>query len=556
MCMTRWMLRLFSLACLSVACEAAEIPTLRVQLKWIDQVQFAGFYVAEMKGYFSEEGVEVRTQAGGPGIDPLASLRSGTADVAISTYAGALQTASEPDPAINIAQVLEKDSLRLMCRRASGINRLEDIAGKSVAISLEQERALIDEMMAPTRVAARPRYQHGPDFDVRLLLDGKVDCVTGGLFNEYRQLIRAGQTTETLTVFKPADFGIRNLEDGLYVPRSRLEDPEFVEQLAHLVRALRRGWEDVRKYPAEALDMTLKRNPSLDRTDQTEMLESVLTLLSAKDLLYLDPQVVYGYGSQKGPLWTHAIWNRVLELEGNAETFNRATLFQAGLDEKSGTFAFLLMFGFCAFALAATLDAVSQGYDLWGRLVIALVSVMGGGILRDLILARNRLPFSFLENPSVPIAITSVVIAYSLLLIAWPDAGRTQAWVMIRRYAEAVGFGIVTVYGALACILAGANWYWAPFGAAMTIAGGGIIRDIIVNREPRNFRGAIFEEVAVLSGLLVVAGLILANQFEHSAWLVHIVLAGTVVVITITRLLVVKHDLHYPRWLAQPAPPP
>lgn len=204
--------------------------------------------------------------------------------------------------------------------------------------------------------------------------------------------------------------------------------------------------------------------------------------------------------------------------------------------------------------LAVTLDAVAQGYDLWGRLVIALVSVMSGGILRDLVLARNRLPFTFLEDPTVPVAITCVVIAYSLLLIGWPDAGRTRTWITIRRYAEAVGFAIVTVYGALACILAGTKWYWAPFGAAMTIAGGGIIRDIIVNREPRNFRGAIFEEIGVISGLLVVVGLIIANQFEHSAWVVHTVLALTVVIITVVRLLVLKYDLRYPRWLAQPAP--
>jgi len=87
----------------------------------------------------------------------------------------------------------------------------------------------------------------------------------------------------------------------------------------------------------------------------------------------------------------------------------------------------------------------------------------------------------------------------------------------------------------------------------MTVAGGGLLRDIIVNREPRNFRGAIYEEIAILSGLLLILGLIVANHFEHSRWMIHAVLAATIVTITITRLLVVKYNPRYPTWLAQPA---
>ncbi len=550
----RWLLGMLFMACLAGGSHAAERTTLRVQLNWLDQAQFAGFYVADRKGFFAEEGVDVVTLAGGPDLDPVSVLRSGKADLITYQYFTALQHAGDTDPLINIAQVFEKPPMRLMCRSESGVRSLKDVSGKIVAVGLEQDQLVVEEMLANAGAAnEKPQFiRRGSG--VAALIEGRADCVTGEVYNEYRQLLRAGHFHQPLAIFKPSDFGVVNVEDGLYVLQSRLVDPVFVDRLAHLVRGLRRGWEDVRQYPNEALNITLSRNPALDRTDQQEMLEGVISLLRAEDVLYLDPALVETKHGPATPPWTHAVWNRVLELDGKTETFRRATLFQAGLDEKSHIFGLLLMFGFCAFALAATLDAVSQGYDLWGRLVIALVSVMGGGVLRDLILARNRLPFSFLEDPAVPIAITTVVIAFSLLLIIWPDSGRTRAWLVIRRYCEAIGFGIITVYGALACILSGANWYWAPFGAAMTIAGGGILRDILVNREPRNFRGAIFEEIAVLSGLLVVIGLVVASRFEHSAWVVHALLAGTVVVITTLRLLVVKYDLRYPRWLAQPAP--
>jgi uncharacterized membrane protein YeiH len=104
----------------------------------------------------------------------------------------------------------------------------------------------------------------------------------------------------------------------------------------------------------------------------------------------------------------------------------------------------------------------------------------------------------------------------------------------------------------MACILSGSDWYWAPASAALTVAGGGIMRDIIINREPRNFRGAIYEEVAVVSGLLVVAGFVLSNRFEHNTRIVHAVLIVTAVVIAALRLLIDKHKIKYPHWLAQP----
>ena len=550
----RVVLALLVLSCLGRELQAADNGTLRVQLKWIDQAEFAGFYVAENKGYFAAEGIQVVTLEGGPGIDSLTSLRAGLSDVTISTFSRAKLEYGASDPIINVAQILQNPPLLLACRRDRGIDRLQDISGKVVFSSLEQDRGVLFEMMNGSGIETGPKVQLDPSYDVDHLIRGDTDCMTITVYNEYRQLLKAGFSAQTLAVFRPNDFGAPDIEDGLYVLRSRLNDPKFVDRLARLVRGLQRGWQDVRNYPAEAVDITLNKNPTLDRTDQQEMLESITSLLGTGELLYFDPARVQSYKWPAAPPWTHAVWNRALKLAGKDEVFRRATLFQAGLDEKSRVFSIILMFGFCALALAATLDAVSLGYDLWGRIVIALVSVMGGGMIRDLVLARNRLPFSFLEDPSVPIAITTVVLAFSLLLIIQPDAGRSRIWLALRRHSEALGFGIITVYGALACILSGAAWYWAPFGAAMTIAGGGLLRDVIVNREPSNFRGAIYEEIAVLSGLLVVIGLIVANHFEHSRWMIHTVLAAAVVIITITRLLVVKYNPRYPTWLAQPAP--
>ena len=535
---------------------AADDKPVRVLLSWIDQAQFAGFYVAENRGYFAEEGVAVTTLAGGPRINPLDSLREGTADVAILHYITAQQHAADADPLVNIAQVFEGSALLLICRRQDGIHTLKDAVGKTIGTGNWGDRDIVAGMLesvAPGRSSARyvSRGEQGAE-----LLEGSANCITGMIYNEYLRVLKAD-----VSIFRPSDYGVGDLQDGLYVLKSRLADPVFVDRLARMVRGLRDGWEDARRYPNSAVEITLRKNPSLDRADQAAMLESVLTMLPEKDLLHLQladiPESLEATSRKTGstaaePPWTHAIWNRVLELDGKPETFTRATLFHVSKAEKSELFNGILLFGFCVFALAATLDAVSHGYDLWGRLVIAWISVMGGGILRDLILARGRLPFGFLQDPTVPVAITAVVVGFSVLYVFQPDAGRTRTWLAIRRYSEAIGFAIITVYGATACILSGSAWYWAPAAAAITVAGGGILRDIIVNREPRNFRGAIYEEVAVLSGLLVVAGLVLANRFEHSPRVVHAVLVVVAIAVAALRLLIDKYQLRYPHWLAQP----
>ncbi|MEY4376200.1 MAG: hypothetical protein RJB26_750, partial [Pseudomonadota bacterium] len=530
------------------------------QLEWIHQAQFAGFYVADKKRYFSDQRLEVVTLPGAPGQEAVESLYDGKADVVVDTYAAAARFARHSDPIINIGQIFTAPSLRLICRVESGISELRDVVGRTVAAGRPEDRLVVERML---RAAAGPHatvrfVERGAS--VAPLIKGQADCITGEIYNEYRHVFDRQERADDFTVFKPDDFGVVSLEDGLYVRQSRLSDPQFVERLAHLLKGLRRGWEDARAHPNGALDIVLLKNPTLDRMDQAAMLEAVTDLLPTKDLLYLDPgsaeRAMGNAGASASvPLWTHAVWNRMLELDGKSETFHRSTLYLAAQAEKSSWFFAVLMFGFCIYTLAATIDAVSHGYDLWGRLILSLVAVMGGGILRDLIVARNRLPFAFLEDPTVPLSILAVVVGYSLLLAVFPKIGSNRLLPVIRRYSEAVGFGIVTVYGALVCILAGSRWYWAPFAAALTIAGGGIMRDVISNREPRNFRGAIFEELGVVAGLLVVAALLVANYFEHSAWLVYGMLAFVAAFTAMLQLLINRYQIRYPRWLAQPENP-
>ncbi|MEY4377053.1 MAG: hypothetical protein RJB26_1603, partial [Pseudomonadota bacterium] len=271
------------------AAAVESLPKLRVQLEWIHQAQFAGFYVADKKRYFSDQRLEVVTLQGAPGQEAVEALYDGKADVVVDTFTAATRFPGRPDPIINIGQIFTAPSVRLICRVESGITELRDVVGRMVATGRPEDRLVVERML---RAVAGPRasvrfVERG--VSVAPLIKGQVDCITGEIYNEYRHVFDRQERADDFTVFKPDDFGVVSLEDGLYVRESRLNDPQFVERLAHLLKGLRRGWEDARAHPNGALDIVLLKNPTLERMDQAAMLEAVTDLLPAGDMLYLDP---------------------------------------------------------------------------------------------------------------------------------------------------------------------------------------------------------------------------------------------------------------------------
>jgi uncharacterized membrane protein YeiH len=380
-------------------------------------------------------------------------------------------------------------------------------------------------------------------------------------YNEYYRVIEAGTPVYDLTVFAPNDYGVNDVEDGLYVDAGRLKDPQFRDAMAKLVRGLQRGWEDARQHPAAAVSLVLAVNPSLDRAQQMQMLEAILELLPEKDIGYFDLEYLRNTDrilevpvpkQRMDSLWTHAVWNRMNEMSGKPATFTPATLYYAAAVQKTSVFSWVLLFGVCFYALSGALAAMRQGYDLWGKLVVAMLTALGGGMLRDLVIQGPRIPFGFLRDPTFPLAVLVVALLVSLFALWRPDFQAAHSWRRrLENTSEAVGFGILTVYGSLVALTAGLQWYWAPLCAALTCAGGGILQDLLLNREPSNFRGAIYEEIAVAGGLLLVAALMLANQFEHAPQVTYLIIGGTAVLTAAARFAVDHYGLRYPAWLLQ-----
>ncbi len=108
--------------------------TLTLQLKWVTQAQFAGYYVAKDKGFYDEVGLDVTIKPGGPDINPSQVIAGGGADVVLDWMPSALATREKGVPLVNIAQPFQKSGMELTCRKETGITKPEDFKGKTLGV--------------------------------------------------------------------------------------------------------------------------------------------------------------------------------------------------------------------------------------------------------------------------------------------------------------------------------------------------------------------------------------------------------------------------------------
>jgi NitT/TauT family transport system substrate-binding protein len=122
-------------AALPSRASASGANTLRIQLKWFDQAQFAGFYAANDQGFFAAHGLSVQTLPGSPTFEPIASLGNGTADVAEASMAQAQNASTNGKRYVNIAQIFQQPDSVLICNLKPGTNSAADLRGARIAVS-------------------------------------------------------------------------------------------------------------------------------------------------------------------------------------------------------------------------------------------------------------------------------------------------------------------------------------------------------------------------------------------------------------------------------------
>jgi len=242
------------------------ITDIKLQLQWLPQAQFAGYYVAADQGYFEEEGFDsVEIVPSGGDIVPQDALVAGDVDFAIAWVPKVLGTLEAQGVELtNIAQVYKKSGTLQVSWADSGIDSVADFEGKRIGSwgfgnEWEIFAAMADEGLDASTVSITTQ-----DFSMNALLDKDVDAAQAMTYNEWAQILEV-VNPETGELYTPEDFNVISyedtagamLQDAIWADTARLaDDPAYADAAVRFLKAVIKGWVFARDNPEEAATIT------------------------------------------------------------------------------------------------------------------------------------------------------------------------------------------------------------------------------------------------------------------------------------------------------------
>ncbi len=277
----------FALA-MATGAQAADDVTL--QLKWVTQAQFAGYYVALENGFYEEEDLNVTIKPGGPDIAPPQVVAGGGADVLVEWMPAALAAREKGLPLVNIAQPFKSSGMQLTCWKDSGIATPADFAGKTLGVWFFGNEFPFMSWMGKLGIDTDGADDNGvavlkQGFNVDPLLQRQADCISTMAYNEYWQVLDAGVNADDLITFKYEDQGVATLEDGLYVLEDRLSEDGFAGKMERFVRASMKGWKWAEENPEDAALIVLEYDETGAQTEghQVRMMSEIAKLTAGSN---------------------------------------------------------------------------------------------------------------------------------------------------------------------------------------------------------------------------------------------------------------------------------
>jgi NitT/TauT family transport system substrate-binding protein len=245
-----------------------------VQLKWIHQAQFAGFYMAQDKGYYTDENINVTFVEGGPGTDPVGQAASGQADFAVDGADRVLASRGQGQPVVAIAVIFRQDPFAFITMADSGITKPVDFLGQTAAIGGGQADLQFKAMMGKLGLDSEKVTIIPNMTDYGNFYSGEADITMGYSTGGIIRIRRAGYE---INLIWPADYGVHLYADTLVTTDQLVtENPDLVTRF---LRATIKGWRTAVENPETAVESTL--HYSADEYDdmQVEMFNAVIPLV-------------------------------------------------------------------------------------------------------------------------------------------------------------------------------------------------------------------------------------------------------------------------------------
>lgn len=241
------------------------ITDISLQLQWLPQAQFAGYYVALDKGYFKEEGFDnVDIIPSGGDIVPQDALVAGDVDFAVAWVPKVLGTLEATGAELtDIAQVFQKSGTLQVSFKGDGVADVADFEGKRIGSWGFGNEWEIFAAMAADGLDASSVSITTQDFSMNALLDGDVDAAQAMTYNEWAQILEVVNPA-TGKLYQPGDFDVVSyedtegamLQDAIWADTARLDDPAYADAAVRFLKAVTKGWIFARDNPEEAASIT------------------------------------------------------------------------------------------------------------------------------------------------------------------------------------------------------------------------------------------------------------------------------------------------------------
>jgi NitT/TauT family transport system substrate-binding protein len=274
------------------------VTTVKLQLQWFYQAQFAGYIAAVDKGFFTEQGLKVDLLEGGVDIVPQTVLAQGRADYAVAWVPKALASREQGAQITDVGQFFARSGTYQVSFANKAISAPADLKSKKVGNwgfgnEFELFAGLTKAGLSPGKDVTLVQQQ----FDMQALLRGDIDAAQAMSYNEYAQVLEATNPA-TGKLYQPSDFtildwnkiGTSMLQDAVWASTDRLKDKAYQETTVKFLAASVKGWAYCRDNAQACRDMVVAKGSKLGASHQLWQTNEVNKLIwpSAKGIGLVD----------------------------------------------------------------------------------------------------------------------------------------------------------------------------------------------------------------------------------------------------------------------------